>query len=255
MYTTEVTQSNIPSDLPLLLRTSKAYELLNGKLEGKVLEVGCGEGYGISKYYNDQMELTVIDKSKTALYEIKKRYTGVKALYKKLPSLKNMETESFDVVICFQCVEHIKNDHLLLREIYRVLKKGGLLFLTTPNKHKTVAPNPWHYREYNHEELSMFLSQVFEEFKINGINGSPRISSYYRENEKSVKNMLRFDVFGVHRVLPRSILKLPYEVLNRINRKKLLVQNEQMINAYSDKDYFLSEVTNDTYDFFCRARK
>lgn len=41
--------------------------------------------------------------------------------------------DSFDLVTCSEVIEHVENYYLLLREAYRVLKKGGLLVVTTPN--------------------------------------------------------------------------------------------------------------------------
>jgi SAM-dependent methyltransferase len=43
------------------------------------------------------------------------------------------QEECFDLVTCSEVIEHVENYHALLREAYRVMKRGGLLILTTPN--------------------------------------------------------------------------------------------------------------------------
>ena len=48
-----------------------------------------------------------------------------------------------------------------VKEIYRVLKPGGKLILTTPNKAMTLSRNPWHVREYTNSEMKEILSVSF----------------------------------------------------------------------------------------------
>ena len=51
-----------------------------------------------------------------------------------IPPLQNIESDSVDFVVTFQVIEHIQDDNFFLEEIHRVLKPGGILLLTTPNK-------------------------------------------------------------------------------------------------------------------------
>ena len=48
------------------------------------------------------------------------------------------------MVVTFQVIEHIKNDHLFIQEIKRVLKQDGLFIMTTPNRKMSLTRNPWH---------------------------------------------------------------------------------------------------------------
>ena len=61
-------------------------------------------------------------------------------------------------MVTFQVIEHIKRDRDFLKEIYRVLKPGGKLILTTPNKNMSITRNPWHVREYDPKEMHDILS-------------------------------------------------------------------------------------------------
>jgi cyclopropane fatty-acyl-phospholipid synthase-like methyltransferase len=73
-FSTEITSSNIQSDNPLFQRTLKAYHLISEKVYGGLLEIGCGEGYGLDLIVKKANTLTVIDKSKYVLDKIKNRY-------------------------------------------------------------------------------------------------------------------------------------------------------------------------------------
>lgn len=87
-------------------------------------------------------------------------------------------SETFDVVTLFDVIEHILPDEVpfVLREIWRVLKTGGLLVLTTPNRLNLRAriwghrPNPKHYCEYTIPEVVQKLAVAgFEPKNISGL--------------------------------------------------------------------------------------
>jgi 2-polyprenyl-3-methyl-5-hydroxy-6-metoxy-1,4-benzoquinol methylase len=70
-----------------------------------------------------------------------------------IPPLLNIESDSVDFVVTFQVIEHIQDDKFFLEDIHRVLKPGGTLLLTTPNKLMSLSRNPWHIREYTPIEM------------------------------------------------------------------------------------------------------
>ncbi|WP_075341179.1 class I SAM-dependent methyltransferase [Tenacibaculum agarivorans] len=251
-FSTEVTSSKIISDRPLYLRTKKAYEIVKNLAFGNTLEIGCGEGYGVDIYYNYISNLTLIDKSNYPVELLRKKYPDASVIRQKVPPLKNIPDNYFDTIIAFQVIEHIKNDNLFLDEIYRVLKPGGKVYITTPNANKTIARNPWHYREYNFLELENLVQRYFSQFTIQGIEGNYKTAQYYSNNERSVKKLLRLDLFNLHKKLPAFILKIPYEILNRLNRKKLL---KQQITEITIDDYSLNSFSENTLDFFCMLTK
>ncbi|WP_405207555.1 methyltransferase domain-containing protein [Aquimarina sp. LLG6339-5] len=254
-FSTEVTTSKIFSDRPLQQRTNKAYEIAKDLVKGNVLEIGCGEGYGIDQYYKNVDKLTLIDKSDYSFHLLKKKFPEVTFLKKKIPPLKNLPENHFDTILSFQVIEHVRNDHLYLQEIYRVLKPGGKAIITTPNAEKSVARNPWHYKEYHFNELEKLLKEYFTDYEIKGIEGNDKTDLYYSKNKNRVEKLLRYDIFRLERRLPSFILKVPYEVLNRKNRKKLLKNNRNLIEDINSNDYSLNGFSSETLDFFCILKK
>jgi len=106
--------------------------LLRYKRHGKLLDVGCAFGYMLlhfSKYF----EVHGIDCSEYAIGKAK-RIVG-NGIFK----VHNAEepfpfrNNSFDVVTCFDVLEHIEDTDNLIKNIYDVLKNKGILFLVTPN--------------------------------------------------------------------------------------------------------------------------
>jgi ubiquinone/menaquinone biosynthesis C-methylase UbiE len=98
-----------------------------------ILEIGCGCGVYLPLLSTYAATLTAVDINESYLAEAGKQ--GSNAI------LKNMSAESlefsdrsFDVVVMIETLEHIPDDQKALREISRVLKPGGKLIITAPNK-------------------------------------------------------------------------------------------------------------------------
>lgn len=256
LFSTEVTSSTIHSDSPLFQRTKKAYELIKEKLYGSVLEIGPGEGYGINLIKDNCDALYAIDKNSYSVKQLTTKFPNVIALQQKVPPMPSILSNSMDFVICFQVIEHIKNDVVFLNEIKRVLKPGGTLFLTTPNKKHTIARNPWHYREYDIRSIQKLTTPLFSSVQIKGIAGNETCNAYYRKNKANVEKIMKWDMLNMQKWLPSFLLKIPYEILNRINRKKLLKENTDLIGKITSNDYsLLDKYSSEVLDFFCIAIK
>jgi len=110
-------------------------ELLEGhSLKGaKVLEIGCGLGYFSERAYKLGAKVTGVDVGKNLLKISKKRVPkGIFILgsASQLPFSK----ESFDFVLCTEVIEHVENQRKAIEEMFRVIKKGGMLVITSPNR-------------------------------------------------------------------------------------------------------------------------
>lgn len=255
LFSTEVTSSHITSDNPLFQRTLKAYHLVAPHIHGNVLEIGCGEGYGVELLSKNATQLTLIDKSSYTAKMISKQYPNATIIQKKIPPLTQLKSNNFDVVVSFQVIEHIKDAELYVQEIYRILKPTGKAYISTPNVLKTIARNPWHYKEYTFEELATLCQKSFSKVTIKAIQGNEKTEAYYEKNRKSVARFLQFDIFKLTQKVPAWFLKIPYEIVNRRNRKKLLNNNPNLVNSITLEDYSLAEYSEATLDFFCILEK
>ncbi len=167
-----------------------------------------------------------------------------------IPPMKELPDNSFDRVISFQVIEHIKDDLTFLREIARVLKPGGLALITTPNIKFTLTRNPWHKREYQSHELQELAEAVFDKVQIKGIAGNEKVMGYYNQNKQSVEKITRFDILDLQNRLPASLLRIPYDILNRINRRKLQKQDNQLVTGITHEDYILVDEGAKGLDLF-----
>jgi hypothetical protein len=78
---------------------------------------------------------------------------------------------------------------------------------------------------------------------------------YYRHNAESVRRIMRFDVLRMQWWLPAWVLRIPYDIMNRINRRKLHSNNRALTESIQMNDYFLKEVDAQCFDLFYIATK
>lgn len=253
--TTEITSHEISSDNVIHQRLFYAYVKAASMIGGNVLELGCGAGRGMQVIAEACEDYTGIDKNQELLASHRQTYPKFTFLEQNMPPLKGLADNTFDYVITFQVIEHIENDHLFLKEIYRVLKSGGQLIITTPNITKSLTRNPWHIREYTAKQLETLLQKYFDTTEVKGISGTQQVLDYYEKNKASVAKITRFDIFNLQYKLPRQVLQVPYDLLNRFNRKKLMEQNDGLVNKVTVEDYFFCEDASEGFDFFCIASK
>jgi ubiquinone/menaquinone biosynthesis C-methylase UbiE len=252
MYkTTEIASSEIVSDNPIHQRLFYPYlKVLEVVKGGNMLEIGTGAGRGVEVMAKIVDDYTGIDKNAPLLKELAEKYPKFTFIDMFIPPLKGLADNSFDNIVTFQVIEHIADDHAFLKEAHRVLKPGGKLFLTTPNRIMSLTRNPWHEREYLGMELKNLMEKYFSKVDTKGIHGNKIVNDYYEENKKSVKKITRFDIFNLQYNLPRWMLQVPYDIGNRLSRNMLLKSAEKLTTGISPEDFHLSEDIDTCYDFY-----
>ncbi len=255
IYTTEITSEEITSDNPIHQRLFKAYVVAQNYVQGNTLEVGCGEGRGVSTLMELASSFTAVDKIENVISDLQQKHPSGKFISMNIPPLGGLEDNTYDSIVSFQVIEHIEDDFLFLKEIHRVLKPGGIALLTTPNRKMSLSRNPWHIREYLAEELSALAAKIFKQVEMKGITGNEKVMEYHEQNRKSVNRITRFDIFNLQYKLPASILRIPYEILNRYNRNKLQSGNTGLVSNIHHQDYVVVDNASNALDLLLIVRK
>ncbi len=255
VYTTEIASDVIASDNPIHQRLLKAYYLSQQYIYGKVLEIGCGEGRGVELIAPKADTFTGVDKIPQVIQNLKAKHPEGDFRQMVIPPLAELKDNTYDVVVSFQVIEHIRKDLNYLEEIFRVLKPGGKALITTPNIKMSLSRNPWHIREYTANELKELAQKVFSKVEMLGIGGNEKVMTYYNENKKSVNKIMKWDVLKLQYRLPAFILKIPYEILNRMNRNKLNSGDSGLVSEIHHSDYILTKEPDTSLDLFCVMEK
>ncbi|MBM7772705.1 SAM-dependent methyltransferase [Actinokineospora baliensis] len=157
-----------------------AYLYLAPLCAGKtVLEAGCGEGYGAA-LLAEEATVVGLDYDELSISHVAKKYPAVHAVRGNLAGLP-LRDGSLDVVANLQVIEHLWDQEGFLRECRRVLRPGGHLLITTPNR-ITFSPgrdtplNPFHTRELAPSELDeMVRAAGFTTDYLGGVHHGPRL--------------------------------------------------------------------------------
>ncbi|OBH15379.1 class I SAM-dependent methyltransferase [Mycolicibacter terrae] len=143
-------------------RHEVVYQQLAPRCAGRdVLEAGCGEGYGADLIARGARRVIGLDYDDAAVAHVRDRYPRVEAIQGNLADLP-LPDAAVDVVVNFQVIEHLWDQAQFIAECARVLRPGGLLMVSTPNR-ITFSPgrdtpiNPFHTRELNAAELTALL--------------------------------------------------------------------------------------------------
>jgi hypothetical protein len=119
----------------------------------------------------------------------------------------------------------------------------------------SLSRNPWHIREYFPEQLKLLAERVFPQVELKGITGNEKVMKYYQQNKRSVERIARFDIFNLQYRLPSSLLKIPYEILNRWNRNKLQSGDDRLVTGITHEDYIAVDDATNALDLLLVVRK
>jgi 2-polyprenyl-3-methyl-5-hydroxy-6-metoxy-1,4-benzoquinol methylase len=108
-------------------------ELLTGDISGKrLLDAGCGTGWFSKLSVERGAIVTSMDIGENLLSKVALKCNSERVL----GSILNIPFEDnvFDIVVSSEVIEHVSDPYLAMQELFRVLKPGGVMVLTTPNK-------------------------------------------------------------------------------------------------------------------------
>ncbi len=131
-----------------------------------VLDAGCGLGYGTRLLAEqDPSRVVGVDVSADALERATDEgIETVRADVRDLP----FEADTFDVVVCFEVIEHVEGPERVVSELERVLRPGGILLISSPNRDVYTPGNPHHVYEFLPDELRELLAGHFGEVAMYG---------------------------------------------------------------------------------------
>ena len=133
----------------------------------RVLDLGCGTGYGTAKLGEVSKSVVGIDIAEEAIKWAKQTHRNPKLTFERRSDLgEGFPKGSFDLVTCFEMIEHVDHKMQLdtIRSISNMLTPGGKLVISTPDPRFTApyGPNPYHLREMTEPEFLELLQVGFK---------------------------------------------------------------------------------------------
>jgi ubiquinone/menaquinone biosynthesis C-methylase UbiE len=135
----------------------------------EVLDAGCGVGYGTALLGDAGATRVVgMDIDPETVADASSRYGDRGVVEFTVGDLRELPfaDSSFDLVVCFEAIEHIDRQDTALDELQRVLRDSGHLLLSSPNRGVFPPGNPHHVHEFLPDELEDALSRRFGEVDL-----------------------------------------------------------------------------------------
>ncbi|HSP36509.1 MAG TPA: class I SAM-dependent methyltransferase [Frankiaceae bacterium] len=168
-------------------RHEAAYRALLPFVHGaRLLEAGCGEGYGAAALRERARSVLAVDADVQAAAHAARTYPSIDVVRGDLQRLP-LADGAMEVVTNLQVIEHLWDQESFLAECARVLRPAGTLLITTPNR-ITFSPgrdtplNPFHTRELSAGELAGMLEREFVVTRMMGLGHGPRLRRWERRH-------------------------------------------------------------------------
>jgi O-antigen biosynthesis protein len=173
-----------------------------------VLDIACGTGFGTEILSNQAKSVIGGDISQEDIDQNKRVWgESEKMRFQQMDgTLLPYDENTFEAIVSFETIEHTTKYREMLKEFSRVLKKDGILILSTPNARITspngIIPNPFHTQEFKYEELKSLLQENFSSVIMKG------------QKNKNIETRGFFENLINKFLLLRGIRKLSYTIRN-----------------------------------------
>ena len=220
---------NIGSQIPFL---RKLYHWISGAVDPRdfikieanstVLDYGCGEAGCLFDFHSQGIKISGAEISSILVDNCQNAGLDVRQVTN--PNEIPFENNAFDIVYLMQVFEHLRNPHVFMNELNRILKPGGFLFLAVPNSNSIwrniFGKNwvsgwfvPFHLFHYNKKSISELANQ----HGFNVLESWSRTpESWFRLNLKAFLYPKEMLLDERQSIIDSILLRIPLMLLLRI---------------------------------------
>ncbi len=172
--TGERTLPDVPEENYWYRRHEAVYEWIAQRVAGlDVVDMACGEGYGSEILARRAAHVTGVDANPEAHEHARAKYSRPGLSFDR--DLVQTWSEPVDAVVFLQTIEHVDDPGAILAHFKRILRPGGVAFVSTPNVLTLAGPdreksdNPWHVKEYRADEFRALCDAHFDRVELLGL--------------------------------------------------------------------------------------
>lgn len=134
------------------------YYLIKEGGRKKLIEYGCATGAVAQMLANYGWDVTATDISKYAVSKAQKNYKGIKFIAHDME--KPFQSDKFDLAVAFDVIEHLPHPEEGIRNAHNLLRRGGSVIFSTPNKYPHVYNDPTHISVKTPSEWKKIMKKV-----------------------------------------------------------------------------------------------
>ena len=246
----ERTDSTKRTNHPFHCQYRAVYEYATQFVQAKrVLDIGCGEGYGAHLLAQHAKEVVAIDKHKKTIQQAKRRYVlpNLDFHVQDVSKISVCALSLFDVVCCFHVIEHLKTPASFLAEMRRhLLVPSGILLISTPNWHSPIRRAtgfqwPYHEREYTADEFRELLLTSFKDVTLYALQGNSKVHQFQDIREHHIRNIFKWDILKLRQRLPKRLLQFSFDVGGQLLKSFISITSRDVMYAITVSDFQITE--------------
>ncbi|HEX3947394.1 MAG TPA: class I SAM-dependent methyltransferase [Acidimicrobiales bacterium] len=254
--TGERPQQGVTPDSLLALHAAGYRAMVERLGPGRVLDVGCGQGFESVTLGGDGRAVVGADYSAEAVATATARFGpgrsgdgepgdgSLRVAQMDALSL-GFADRSFDAVCSSHLIEHFTDPAGHVAEIARVLADDGSALFLTPNEPADFE-NPFHVHLFGRRELAELLGRHFGEVWLGGVDAVPHVKADFAARRAKAEKLLRLDVFDLRHRMPRSWYITAYTRLLPLAYRLVARGDTGGVTRITADDWFVTEDLDDT---------
>jgi len=221
--TGERPQQGVTPDSLLALHEAGYRAVLQRIGTGRILDVGCGQGFESARFLASDRRVLGVDYSSDATTTAAARYESEGLTVAQMDARAlGLQTSTFDGACSSHLIEHFTDPDRHVAELARVIADDGVLCLVTPNG-PTDFENPFHVHPFDRSELEALLDRHFEDVWLGGVDAEPHVKKDFEARRIKGNKLLRLDIFDLRHRMPHAwyvwaytrLLPLVYKIFAR----------------------------------------
>jgi SAM-dependent methyltransferase len=244
--TGERPQEGVTPDSLLALHEAGYRAVLERIGKGRILDVGCGQGFESARFLDPGRQVVGIDRSSDAVSTAVTRYGPVGLQVAQMDALNlGFLSGGFDGACSSHLIEHFTDPEPHVAELARVVKDDGVVCVVTPNK-PTDFENPFHLHLFDRLELRAMLERHFGVVWLGGVDAAPHVKADFEARRLKAAKLLRLDVLDLRHRIPYSWYVWAYTRLLPLAYKLVARGDTGGATGITADDWFVTEEPDDT---------
>ncbi len=244
--TGERPQEGVTPDSLLALHAAGYRAVLERLGPGRLLDVGCGQGFESVGFVGDGRAVMGIDYAADAVKTAGTRFGASGLSVGQMDALEmGLADGSFDWVCSSHLIEHFARPEAHVAEIARVLSDEGTAFFLTPNEPADFE-NPFHIHLFERTQLRDLLRIHFDDVWLGGVDAVASVKADFAARRLKANRLLALDVFDLRHRMPRSWYVAAYTRLLPLAYRLVARQDTGGATGITAEDWFVTEDVDDT---------
>ena len=215
---------------------------------GRVLDMGCGSGYGAAELAQTAPGLIGLDRVPPDSHVRDAPVHFVTGDLNGIP----LSPGCFDLVVSFQVIEHLEDPTFYLTAMARMLKPEGLAIITTPNLVTSDRENPYHVHEYLADELQTCLEKHFSDVEMRGVGQTAPVAHYHKARLQRIRRITRLDPLRLRNRIPRNLVEWLFARFALVVRRG--IQRSDGLPDVTFRDFPIGAADDDCLDLLALCR-